>query len=83
LADKNSKSKAKPPPKDAVTSGIQIIKIDKDPSKPPLKEYPELMMEGFRTVITELLKEDRIIIKERRGKMRRIKKADSVIPPNK
>ena len=47
--------------------------MDKDPTKPPLKEYPELLMEGYKTVITELLKEDRIIIKERRRKMRRIK----------
>jgi hypothetical protein len=39
-------------------------------------------MEGFRTVITELFKEDRIIIKEKRRKMRKIKKAEVFISPN-
>jgi hypothetical protein len=40
-------------------------------------------MEGFKTVITELLKEDRIIAKEKRIKKRKIKLADVIIPPNK
>jgi len=38
-------------------------------------------MEGFKTVITELLKEDRIIAKEKRIKKRKIKLADVIIPP--
>ena len=41
------------------------------------------MMEGFKTVITELLKEDRIIAKEIRRKKNKLKLADAMIPPNK
>jgi hypothetical protein len=40
-------------------------------------------MEGFKTVITELLKEDKIIAKARRKQKRKIKLADAIIPPNK
>ena len=66
LADKNTKSKAKPQPKELANVPTPLIKIDPDPSKPPIKEYPEMIFEGFKTVITELLKEDRIRARETR-----------------
>lgn len=72
LADKNTKSKAKPPSKELGIAGSPLIKMDPDPSKPPLKEYPEMIMEGFKTVITELLKEDRIRARESRRLKQRI-----------